>query len=71
MVLIRECSKKLKISEHELDDQFFHEDFDNENSEQSHEDEAPIITHTLVDLYCKQGHIDKAKEILENILELF
>tara|TARA_Y100000768_G_C23991165_1_gene693303 strand:- start:59 stop:1006 length:948 start_codon:yes stop_codon:yes gene_type:complete len=63
-------SKKLKISEHELDDQFFHEDFDNENSEQSHEDEAPIITHTLVDLYCKQGHIDKAKEILENILEL-
>lgn len=31
---------------------------------------APVITHTLVDLYIKQGHIDQAREILEKILEL-
>ena len=33
-------------------------------------DEGPVITHTLVDLYCSQGHIEKAKEILEKILIL-
>jgi pentatricopeptide repeat protein len=28
------------------------------------------VTHTLVDLYCGQGHIDKALEVLEKILLL-
>lgn len=32
--------------------------------------ESPIVTHTLVDLYCGQGHIEKALEILEKILIL-
>jgi pentatricopeptide repeat protein len=32
--------------------------------------DSPIITHTLVDLYCQQGHIQKAIEILDKILEL-
>jgi tetratricopeptide (TPR) repeat protein len=32
--------------------------------------EAPIVTHTLVDLYCGQGHIEKAISILEKILLL-
>ena len=32
--------------------------------------ETPVITHTLVDLYCAQGHIDKGIEILKKILEL-
>lgn len=31
---------------------------------------APIITHTLVDLYIGQGHIEKALELLEKILNL-
>lgn len=31
---------------------------------------VPIVTHTLVDLYCGQGHIEKALEVLEKILEL-
>ncbi len=31
---------------------------------------APVITHTLVDLYCAQEHFGKAREILEKILEL-
>ncbi len=30
----------------------------------------PVMTHTLVDLYCAQGHVDKAVDILEKILEL-
>ncbi|OFZ14352.1 MAG: hypothetical protein A2X86_05770 [Bdellovibrionales bacterium GWA2_49_15] len=32
--------------------------------------EAPIITHTLVDLYCAQGLYQKGIEILQKILEL-
>lgn len=32
--------------------------------------EGPVITHTLVDLYCAQGHFLKAIEILEKILLL-
>ncbi|MGZ3788366.1 MAG: tetratricopeptide repeat protein [Bacteriovorax sp.] len=34
------------------------------------EDIAPLVTHTLVDLYCGQGHIEKALEVLEKILLL-
>lgn len=33
-------------------------------------DDAPLVTHTLVDLYCGQGHIEKALEVLEKILLL-
>ena len=32
--------------------------------------EVPLVTHTLVDLYCGQGHIEKALEVLEKILAL-
>lgn len=34
------------------------------------DNEAPFMTHTLVDLYCSQGHVNKAVEILEKMLEL-
>lgn len=30
----------------------------------------PLVTHTLVDLYCGQGHMEKALEVLEKILIL-
>lgn len=33
-------------------------------------EEAPLVTHTLVDLYIGQGHIEKAVEVLEKILQL-
>lgn len=33
-------------------------------------DNPPLVTHTLVDLYCAQGLNDKAVEVLEKILEL-
>lgn len=31
---------------------------------------APVITHTLVNLYCSQGHIEKAEEVLVKMLAL-
>jgi tetratricopeptide (TPR) repeat protein len=31
---------------------------------------TPLVTHTLVDLYCGQGHIEKALEVLKKILLL-
>lgn len=34
------------------------------------EEPMPVITHTLVDLYLKQGHKDKAIELLEKIKEI-
>lgn len=33
-------------------------------------DHSPVVTHTLVDLYCGQGHLEKAIEILDKILIL-
>ena len=26
------------------------------------QDNSPVVTHTLVDLYCGQGHLEKALE---------
>ncbi|MEI8346842.1 MAG: hypothetical protein WCG27_05215, partial [Pseudomonadota bacterium] len=40
----------------------------NENKNET--EDAPVITHTLVDLYCAQGHLLKAQDILKKILEL-
>lgn len=73
--------KKIAIEEHELDDTYFWEEYDNPAEEtieaDKDEDEfnssvgkKPIITHTLVDLYCRQGHYQQALEILDSILEL-
>lgn len=39
-------------------------------AEEAGEEIAPVITHTLVDIYMKQGHFQKAKEILEKIIEI-
>lgn len=74
---------KLEVSEHSLDDEYFYEDHDIEADEvieaefseeneddKTQKDDSPIITHTLVDLYCKQGYFEKALELLDNILEL-
>jgi pentatricopeptide repeat protein len=33
-------------------------------------DSSPVVTHTLVDLYCGQGHLEKALEVLDKILIL-
>lgn len=61
-----------QVSEQSLDDEYYHEDYDNDEDTTKEEqiESDPIITHTLVDLYCKQGHYDKALEILDSILKL-
>lgn len=41
-----------------------------DEEEESSSSEVPLVTHTLVDLYCGQGHIEKALEVLEKILIL-
>lgn len=46
------------------------EDFDLDESISSDSQHVPLVTHTLVDLYCGQGHIEKALEVLEKILIL-
>lgn len=70
---------KITVKEHGLDDKYFHEEYDNqaddvivpfESNPSEKDDGAPIITHTLVDLYCNQGHFDKAIDVLESILDL-
>lgn len=73
-------ASNIQVKEHKLDDDYFHEDFDNkaddvitaieDNLEESVDKNTPIITHTLVDLYANQGHYDKGIEILKNILVL-
>lgn len=51
-----------------------HLELTDDDDEEEIEDEAPtsvpLVTHTLVDLYCGQGHIEKALEVLEKILLL-
>lgn len=62
-------NENLNINESSLDDDYFHEEYDNDEDDLEVNSD-PIITHTLVDLYLKQGHYKKAIEILESILEL-
>jgi predicted Zn-dependent protease len=72
---------QIEVKEHQLDDEYYHEDFDNQAHEviapkkreqevTEKKEDSPIITHTLVDLYCQQGHLEQAAAVLENILEL-
>lgn len=41
-----------------------------EDDETLEKSEEPVITHSLVDLYINQGHLSKAKELLQKIIEL-
>lgn len=46
------------------------EEIEPEVEEAQESEVAPFMTHTLVDLYLVQGHVDKAIEVLEKILVL-
>lgn len=64
-----------KIEEKTLDDEFFADEFAEEGdidevNASSIQAETPIVSHTLIDLYCAQHYYDKAIELLEKILEL-
>src|SRR5690606_23279918 len=59
----------------ELEDDFYADEFlDYGDIEEVNEKEivsdSPIISHTLIDLYCEQEYFDKALELLEKTLEL-
>lgn len=63
------------VIERSLEDEFYADEFaedgdiDEVNSSSISSD-TPIISHTLIDLYCAQHYFDKAIELLEKILEL-
>lgn len=64
-----------KVSARGLEDDYFADEFEEEgNLEELNATsislEAPIVSHTLIDLYCSQNYYDKAIELLEKILEL-
>jgi tetratricopeptide (TPR) repeat protein len=54
----------------DLDEDQLIESEEDESEDDHRPTEAPLVTHTLVDLYCGQGHIEKALEVLEKILQL-
>jgi tetratricopeptide (TPR) repeat protein len=57
--------------ERNLDDEYYLQEFDSEDEAVAPEDEkpdTPIVTLTLVDLYCQQGYHKKALEYLDTFL---
>jgi pentatricopeptide repeat protein len=65
--------KEESIISRSLEDDFYADEFESEEDVE-HEvtgfSESPIISHTLIDLYCSQQYFDKAIELLHKILEL-
>lgn len=68
--------KNETIPERDLEDDFYADEFEEEFGDieevnaSSISSDAPIVSHTLIDLYCAQHYYDKAIELLEKILEL-
>lgn len=66
---------KNEVSERSLEDDFYADEFEDEGdidevNASSISSDTPIVSHTLIDLYCAQRYYDKAIELLEKILEL-
>jgi tetratricopeptide (TPR) repeat protein len=67
--------KEEVIQKKSLEDDFFADEFEevgdiDDLNAVTIPSESPIISHTLIDLYCSQHYYDKAIELLEKILEL-
>ncbi len=67
--------QKDSVQERSLEDDFYADEFSEEGeidevNDQTLTSDAPLVSHTLIDLYCAQGYYDKAIELLEKILEL-
>ena len=45
------------------------EEIELKETQENTDDSKPVVTHTLVDLYLKQGHKEKALEIVDKLLE--
>lgn len=66
---------KNEVPERSLEDDFYADEFEEEGdiddvNASSISSDTPIVSHTLIDLYCAQQYYDKAIELLEKILEL-
>jgi tetratricopeptide (TPR) repeat protein len=65
-----------EIKKPDLEDDYYADEFEEDYGEiddvnaQNIASDAPIVSHTLIDLYCAQQYYDKAIELLEKILEL-
>jgi len=64
-----------EIKKRHLEDEYFADEFIEEGdieelNDQEIKHESPLISHTLIDLYCSQGYYDKAIELLRKTLEL-
>jgi tetratricopeptide (TPR) repeat protein len=65
-----------EIEKRDLEDEYYADEFENDygNIEdvnaQSVSLETPLVSHTLIDLYCAQEYFEKAIELLEKIIEL-
>lgn len=67
--------REVKIPERGLEDDYYADEFEEEGeiddvNASSLSSDTPIVSHTLIDLYCAQHYYDKAIELLEKILEL-
>jgi tetratricopeptide (TPR) repeat protein len=67
--------KEDQIRNRSLEDDFYADEFEEEGdidevNASSLSSDTPIVSHTLIDLYCAQHYYDKAIELLEKILEL-
>ena len=64
------------VTERSLEDDFYADEFEEEHGdiEEANDDafpsQAPIVSHTLIDLYLRQQYYDKALELLYKIIEL-
>lgn len=63
------------VQERSLEDDFYADEFEEEHGDIDEVNstisaDTPIVSHTLIDLYCSQHYYDKAIELLEKILEL-
>ncbi len=63
------------ITVRSLEDDFYADEFEDEGDIEdstpgSAPADSPIVSHTLIDLYCAQKYYDKAIELLEKIIEL-
>ncbi len=67
--------QEVKIPERTLEDEYYADEFEDDGdidevNASSLSSDTPIVSHTLIDLYCAQKYYDKAIELLEKILEL-
>lgn len=66
---------KESVEKRSLEDDFYADEFEEDMGDidevnSSINTDSPIVSHTLIDLYCSQHYYDKAIELLEKILEL-